>query len=470
MGDREFEKLGKTATSISQKVASIFMATVLLGSIATFPSYPNDNPPGVAENNILQNPEIKKIIELFSGFMPTLQEAEATPNENAIKAKQFRLLGLTGQLSSATLEMSLSKGELAVLAHNPSSNSKKVQELQVKLAISMENVIAVAEEMGNEIDELTEVINEQTQIGQGNVNSLNHDLVILEAQTTADEQEKIGLSGSIGTFVSMVNNKKNEMKGHSELVLDFAEGGIVDTVSGTPPKSILENPDYLEMFDNIENQRLVAEDLKDLEDDQNQLRDDAISLGSQIKQSKIQSKQISSGASNVTGSLSELDDSITVAHNAVLQQQSAMNSLELAVATTSLLGPQGVPFKIQDLQNQINVLRAQIVDLQGQINELVIIVNDIQSQVNDLKTGVADLDIRTTTLESEVDTLQQQMNDLLNKNIFGTLSIAFGLMATTIGFGSSTTSCVFFDFGACSGFIIASLVFGIASGVMALLA
>jgi len=108
------------------------MATVLLGSIATFPPYFNDNPAEVSENNILQNPEINKIIELLE-FIPTLQEAEAAPNENAIKAKNLRLLGLSGQLSSATLEMNLSKGELVVLAHNPSSNSKKVQELQAKL-------------------------------------------------------------------------------------------------------------------------------------------------------------------------------------------------------------------------------------------------------------------------------------------------------------------------------------------------
>jgi len=220
------------------------------------------------------------------------------------------------------------------------------------------------------------------------------------------------------------------------------------------------------MFVNLENQGMVAEELKELEDDQNILRDEAISLGSQIKQTKIKSKQISSGASQATGSLSELDDSITIAHNVVLQQQMALNSLELAISSS----PKGVPFKIQDLQNQINILRMQIVDLQGQINELVIVVNGIQSQVNDLKTGVADLEIRTTMVESEVDTLQQQMTDLLNKNIFGTLSIAFGLMAATLGFGASITSCTFLDFGACSGFIIGSFAFGIASGVMAALA
>jgi len=370
-----------------------------------------------------------------------------------------------GQLSSATLEMNLSKGELVVLAHNPSSNSKKVQELQAKLVSSMDNVIATAEEMGNEIDELTEIINEQTQIGQGNVNSLNDGLVDLEDQTTSDELELTGLEGNIDTFVSMVNNKKTEMKEHSKSVLDFAEANV-DTGNATPPKSILENPEYVKMFENIEMQSMVAEELKDFEEEQNELRDNAFSLGSQIKQTKIKSKQISSGASQVTGSLSELDDSITIAHNAVLQQQNALNSLELAISTS----PKGVPFKIQDLQNQINILRMQIVDLQGQINELVIVVNGIQSQVNDLKTGVADLEIRTTMVESEVDTLQQQMTDLLNKNIFGTLSIAFGLMAATLGFGASTTSCVFFDFGACSGFIIGSFAFGIASGVMALLA
>lgn len=441
------------------------MATVLLGSIATFPSYAEDNTLDDSEQNNLQNPEIKKIIELFSGFMPTLQEAEAAPNENAIKAKNFRLLGLSGQLSSATLEMNLSKGELAVLAHNPSSNSKKVQELQAKLASSMDNVIAVAEEMGNELDELADEIDKQTKIDKGKVDSLKGDLVILVGQTDADEEDKSVLSGEIGTFVSMVNNKKTEMKEHSKLVLDFAEGGMVDTVNATPPNSILGDPNYSKMFDDLENQRNIAEDLEDLEDEQNELRDEAISLGSQIKQTKIKSKQISSGASQVTGNLSGLDDSITIAHNAVLQQQMAMNSLELAISTTL----KGVPFQIQDLQNQINILRMQIVDLQGQINELKIVVSEIKSDVGDLKTGVADLDTRTTILESEVDTLQQQMNDLLNKNIFGTLSISFALMAATIGFGASTTSCVFFDFGACSGFIIASFAFGIASGVMALL-
>ena len=111
--------------------------------------------------------------------MPTLQEAEAAPNENAIKAKNLRLLGLSGQLSSATLEMNLSKGELVVLAHNPSSNSKKVQELQAKLASSMDNVIAVAEEMGNEIDKLKDEINKQTKIDKEKVDSLKGDLVIL---------------------------------------------------------------------------------------------------------------------------------------------------------------------------------------------------------------------------------------------------------------------------------------------------
>lgn len=442
------------------------MATVLLGSIATFPSYAEDNTLDDSEQNNLQNPEIKKIIELFSGFMPTLQEAEAAPNENAIKAKNLRLLGLSGQLSSATLEMNLSKGELAVLAHNPSSNSKKVQELQAKLASSMDNVIAVAEEIGNELDELADEIDKQTKIDKGKVDSLKGDLVILVGQTDADEEDKSVLSGEIGAFVSMVNNKKTEMKKHSKLVLDFAEGGIVDTVNATPPNSILGDPNYSKMFDDLEDQRNIAEDLEELEGEQNELRDEAISLGSQIKQTKIKSKQISSGASQVTGSLSGLDDSITIAHNAVLQQQMAMNSLELAISTTL----KGVPFQIQDLQNQINILRMQIVDLQGQINELKIVVSEIKSDVGDLKTGVADLDTRTTILESEVDTLQQQMNDLLNKNIFGTLSIAFGLMATTIGFGASTTSCVFFDFGACSGFIIASFAFGIASAVMAFLA
>jgi chromosome segregation ATPase len=456
----------KSKNSLFQKISSIFLATVLLGSIATFPPYAEDNSLDASKQDNLQNPEIKKIIELFSGFMPTLQEAEAAPNENAIKAKNFRLLGLSGQLSSATLEMNLSKGELAVLAHNPSSNSKKVQELQAKLASSMDNVITVAEEMGNELDKLKDEINKQTKIDKGKVDFLKGDLVDLETQTTDDEQEKSVLSGNIDNFVSMVNNKKNEMKEHSKLVLDFAEGGFVDTVNATPPNSILGDPNYSIMFDNIENQINVAEELEDLEDEQNQLRDQSISLGSQIKQTKIKSKQISSGASQATGSLSGLDDSITIAHNAVLQQEMALNSLELAISTS----PKGVPFKIQDLQNQINILRAQIVDLQGQINELVIVVNDIQSQVNDLKTGVADLETRSTILESEVDTLQQQMNDLLNKNIFGTLSIAFGLMATALGFGASTTSCVFLDFGACSGFIIGSLAFGIASGVMALLA
>lgn len=440
------------------------MATVLLGSIATFPSYAEDNTLDGSEQNNLQNPEIKKFIELFSGFMPTLQEAEAAPNENAIKAKNLRLLGLSGQLSSATLEMNLSKGELAVLAHNPSSNSKKVQELQAKLASTMDNVIAVAEEMGNEIDKLKDEIDKQTKIDKGKVDSLKGDLVDLENQTTSDELKLTGLSGSIDTFVSMVNNKKTEMKEHSKLVLDFAEGNV-DTVSATPPESILKNPDYLKMLDNIEMQTNVAEELKDLEDEQNELRDEAISLGSQIKQTKIKSKQISSGASQVTGTLSGLDDSITIAHNAVLQQQMALNSLEIAISTT----PKGVPFQIQDLQNQINVLRMQIVDLQGQINELVIVVNEIQSDVSDLKTGVAVLETRTTIVESEVNTLKEQMTDLLNKNVFGVLSISFGLMATVLGFGASTTSCVFFDFGACSGFIIASLVFGIASGVMALL-
>lgn|GEM_PF-6901811 len=456
----------KSKNSLSQKITSVFLATVLLGSIATFPPYAEDNTLDGSEQNNLQNPEIKKIIELFSGFMPTLQEAEAAPNENAIKAKNLRLLGLSGQLSSATLEMNLSKGELVVLAHNPSSNSKKVQELQAKLASSMDNVIAVAEEMGNEIDKLKDEINKQTKIDKEKVDSLKGDLVILVGQTAADEQEKIGLTDDIGDFVSMVNDKKNEMKKHSKLVLDFAEGGIVDTVNATPPNSILGDPNYSKMFDDLKNQRNIAEDLEDLEDEQNQLRDNAISLGSQIKQTKIKSKQISSGASQATGSLSGLDDSITIAHNAVLQQQMALNSLELVISTS----PKGVPFKIQDLQNQINILRTQIVDLQGQINELVIVVNEIQSDVADLKTGVADLDTRTTMLESEVDTLQQQMTDLLNKNIFGTLSISFGLMAAALGFGASTTSCVFFDFGACSGFIIGSFAFGIASAVMAFLA
>lgn len=443
------------------------MATVLLGSIATFPSYAEDNTLDASEQNNLQNPEIKKIIELFSGFMPTLQEAEAAPNENAIKAKNLRLLGLSGQLSSATLEMNLSKGELAVLAHNPSSNSKKVQELQAKLASSMDNVIAVAEEMGNEIDELADEIDKQTKIDKGKVDSLMGDLVILVGQTDDDEEDKTVLSGNIGNFVSMVNNKKTEMKEHSKLVLDFAEGGMVDTMNATPPNSILGDPNYSKMFDDLENQTNIAKDLEDLEDEQNELRDNAISLGSQIKQTKIKSKQISSGASQATGSLSGLDDSITIAHNVVLQQQMALNSLELAISTTTI---KGVPFQIQDLQNQINILRMQIVDLQGQINELVIIVNEIQRDVADLKTGVADLDTRTTILESEVDTLQQQMTDLLNKNIFGTLSISFGLMAAALGFGASTTSCVFLDFGACSGFIIGSFAFGIASAVMAFLA
>ena len=443
------------------------MATVLLGSIATFPSYAEDNTLDDSEQNNLQNPEIKKIIELFSGFMPTLQEAEAAPNENAIKAKNLRLLGLSGQLSSATLEMNLSKGELAVLAHNPSSNSKKVQEIQAKLASSMDNVIAVAEEMGNEIDKLKDEIDKQTKIDKVKVDSLKGDLVILVGQTDDDEEDKTVLSGNIGNFVSMVNNKKTEMKEHSKLVLDFAEGGIVDTMNATPPNSILADPNYSKMFDDLKDQRNIAKDLEGLEGEQNELRDEAISLGSQIKQTKFKSKQISSGASQATGSLSGLDDSITIAHNVVLQQQMALNSLELAISTTTI---KGVPFQIQDLQNQIIILRMQIVDLQGQINKLVIIVNEIQSDVADLKTGVADLDTRTTMLESEVDTLQQQMTDLLNKNIFGTLSISFGLMAAALGFGASTTSCVFLDFGACSGFIIGSFAFGIASAVMAFLA
>ena len=117
----------KSKTSLSQKITSVFLATVLLGSIATFPPYAENNSLDASEQNNLQNPEINKIIEIFSGFLPTLQEAEAAPNENAIKSKNYRLLGLSGQLSSATLELELTKGELAVLAHNPSSNSKKVQ-------------------------------------------------------------------------------------------------------------------------------------------------------------------------------------------------------------------------------------------------------------------------------------------------------------------------------------------------------
>ena len=261
---------------------SIFMATVLLGSIATFPPYAEDNTLDALEQNNLQNPEIKKIIELFSGFMPTLQEAEAAPNENALKSKNLRLLGLSGQLSSATLEMNLSKGELAVLAHNPSSNSKKVQELQAKLANSMDNVIAVAEEMGNEIDELADEIDKQTKIDKGKVNSLKGDLVILVGQTDADEEDKSVLSGDIDNFVSMVNNKKTEMKEHSKLVLDFAEGGMVDTINATPPNSILGDPNYSKMFDDLEDQRNIAKDLEGLEGEQNELRDKAISLGSQI--------------------------------------------------------------------------------------------------------------------------------------------------------------------------------------------
>jgi len=291
--------------------------------------------------------------------------------------------------------------------------------------------------------------------------------VILVGKTDADEQEKSVLSGDIGNFVSMVNDKKTDMKVHSKLVLDFAEGGMVDTINATPPNSILGDPNYSKMFDDLEDQRNIAKDLEGLEGEQNELRDKAMSLGSKIKQTKFESKQISSGAFQATGSLSGLDDSITIAHNVVLQQQMALNSLELAISTTTI---KGVPFQIQDLQNQIIILRMQIVDLQGQINELVIIVNEIQSDVADLKTGVADLDTRTTMLESEVDTLQQQMTDLLNKNIFGTLSISFGLMAAALGFGASTTSCVFLDFGACSGFIIGSFAFGIASAVMAFLA
>ena len=169
--------------------------------------------------------------------------------------------------------------------------------------------------------------------------------------------------------------------------------------------------------------------------------------------------------SEVTESESILDDSITIAHNAVLQQQNALNSLALTISTTS----KGIPSQIQDLQNQINILRAQIVDLQGQINALTIVVNGIQSQVNTLETQVGSLDVRTTTLESEVDTLQQQMNDLLNKNVFQKLADALGALAALAGLAAAA-SAAGLDIGSSVGWGLFAAGLGVAAVVFGLLA
>ena len=116
--------LGTSTVSISQKIVSVFTIAVLLGSIATFPPYVKDDPVGLSENNILQNPEIKKIIELLPEFGPILVEVQATSNGNAIQSEKSHVLELIGEVTSAQLEMKGIKGKLAVLEHNPSKNSK----------------------------------------------------------------------------------------------------------------------------------------------------------------------------------------------------------------------------------------------------------------------------------------------------------------------------------------------------------
>jgi len=454
----------KSKNNLSQKITSVFLATVLLGSIATFPPYVEDNTLDALEQNNLQNPEIKKIIELFSGFMPTLQEAEAAPNENALKSKNFRLLGLSGQLSSATLELDLVKGELAVLAHNPSSNSKKVQEIQAKLAGPMENMIVIAQEMGNEIDELTELIEAQTQIDQATVDSLNTDLDGLEDDTTANEQAAIDLESSVTNFVDDVEEKKEALKDEGEEVDLFATA-VLSTFSDSPSESIVDDPDFQNMLDALDDFDDASDDLEELDEMQDDLIEDANSLESQINETQIQSTQISMGISEVTESESILDDSITIAHNAVLQQQNALNSLALTISTTTI---KGVPFQIQDLQNQINVLREQIVDLQGQINALTIVVNGIQSQVNTLETQVSSLDVRTGILEDEVATLKNQMKDLLDKNIFQVLADVFSGLAALAGLAAAA-SAAGLDIGSSVGWGIVAAGLAAAAFVFALL-
>jgi chromosome segregation ATPase len=463
MGNSIFNK---SKNSLFQKISSIFLATILLGSVATFPPY-LDNSLDDAEQNNLQHPGTKKIIELFSVFIPTLGEAEAAPNENAIKSKNLRILGLSGQLSSATLEMDLTKGELAVLAHNPSSNSKKVQEIQAKLAISMDNVIAVAEEMGNEIDDLTDLITEQSAIDQGKVNLLDDELGDLDTQTTLNEGEADDLSGLVNTLMENVNLKTDELEDNSMEILSM--GAIVLPQSASDVESTLEMSDFNAIMAETQQQNDIGMELEGYDDEQTQRENDADSLSSKIEETIFDSKEITMKTSEVTGSLSNLDDEITITQNALLAQQNSLNSLTIAMLTTQQGNPNGIPFKIQDLQEKINDLQEQIFDLQGQINVLVIQVNDIQSQVNGLKTKIATIDQRTSALESNVNKLKADLKEMKEKNVFQKLAITFGILSTVVGLGV-TFSCSAFDFGACGGFAVLAAALAIASATMGFLA
>jgi peptidoglycan hydrolase CwlO-like protein len=389
----------------SKKILSIFLMAVLLGSITTFSSYAKSNDELSQGNGILQNPQINKVLKVFTSFVPVLKDAQAIDNSDSnfdtilsnqkkIQTKHNIILNQIVDVKETQKEILKIKKELNSLGKSTSLNSKKITTLNKYLSANTTSLIKLSTELVNTSNDLTSIADNQ-------ISALDKKLTVIQSSSDVLNGEINSHVSNIGTFSS----KLASFTSQSDSFIEDLRTTHQDAISLVKQMKIdVKNNNTSAYTSDLEQLLLLNGTNNKSIETFNGLTITQKSLESEINLTVSQIKDTSQKTSELTRQMKLISTIKNDLHRVADTTQDVIK-----VQTNSQKSTNPNPFN-----NGALSVQDWIVLLQNQINALKLVDIDIQNQIDAIDYHLLLLDIKTDETNSRVDTLDSQMEQVLS--------------------------------------------------------
>jgi chromosome segregation ATPase len=312
-----------------RKFSSLFLIAVLLGSLASFPSYVQE---AQAAPNGQPFADVNDVI---------------AKNSAAIQFEQIKISEIIKKIKTTDTQIRDIKGQIAILENNPSANSKKLQDLQQSLIEQNALMSNSATNLSLSTDELKSLLGDQTSFLEGHITDLETSLDGLSLQNDENDVNVDDLTTKVNSHLSQVDKLKQEVKTFGKkfevLSTQFSDA------SSDPEQSEID-PALLQSVSDIINEFNEFKGFKETKIIQDDLQSQANSIESQTTYTTLQLDKILNQALIVSNSLSEVYFTTSVIESADLAQSISTSTLPPTAQQNK-----GVPTILQDHQDQLDV-------------------------------------------------------------------------------------------------------------------
>jgi chromosome segregation ATPase len=421
----------------SKKILSIFLMAVLLGSITTFSSHAKSNDELSQGNGILQNPQISKVLQVFTGFVPTLKEAQAIDNSVAnsdkiisnqkeITSKHNIVLKQISSVTKTQKEIIAIKTELNILSKNPGLNSKKITTLNKYLVANITSLTNLSAGLTSKTNDLTSSLNNQMSAIDSQLTKLQSARNALNDEMNAHDLNVDSLSAKLASHSSQVNSFFQDTKATYQKTSNLVKQLQIDIKNNNTAavNSDLKNLSSLNDTNNKSN-----ETLNELFIMQESFESKTKSTILQIKDTRQKADEISSQMRLISNSVDNIHKTTNTVQN-VIQVQTM--TAKLTKQNPNDNGNLSVREYLALLEKQIDeledILQTQITDNLNRLASLELRMEVIDGL--DLETG-EDTGGRMTAVENKVAELDADLNS--TQDILGISGEIWGVTGATIG-------------------------------------